>query len=110
MRKSSYGAGRGYQPPLRPPRNPSRLRRFSLSAPMEVRLDERIEVSVQDCLHVPCLVPGALVLDQLVGRQRIGADLAPERDVALLAGQRLHLLAALLALTLCEPRGEDLHR
>ena len=37
------------------------------------------------------LVAGALVLHQLVRLQRVGADLAAERDVALLARQRLEL-------------------
>ena len=56
------------------------------------------------------LVAGALVLHQLVRRERVGADLAAERDVALLARELLELGVALLALPLGEARREDLHR
>ena len=44
------------------------------------------------------------------GLQRVRADLAPERDVALLARERVEFQLALLALPFREPCREDLHR
>src|SRR4029079_4274736 len=77
--------------------------------PLEVRLDERVEVAVDHCLHVAGLEPCALVLYELVRREGVRADLMPECDVALVAGQCLDLLAVLLSLPLREPGGQDLH-
>ena len=59
---------------------------------------------------LPRLVAGALVLDELVRRERVRADLTAERDVALLARERVELRLPLLALPFGEPRREDLHR
>ena len=47
---------------------------------------------------LPVSKPRPLVLHELVRRERVGADLIPERDVALVARQRLELLAVLLPL------------
>ena len=44
------------------------------------------------------------------GRERVGADLAAERDVALLARDLRELVGALLAHAFGQARGEDLHR
>ena len=103
--------------PARPERSDqvvSRSRRHpaarGAAAPLEVRLDERVEVAVEDRLHVAGLVACAFVLHELVRRERVRADLAAERDVALVAAERLHLLAPFLALPLGEPGREDLHR
>src|SRR6476661_7868925 len=49
--------------------------------PLEVRLDERVEVAVDHCLHVAGLEPCALVLYELVRREGVRADLVPECDV-----------------------------
>ena len=57
-------------------------------APMQVGLDERVEVAVEHGGDVAGLVTRPFVLHELVGRERVGADLAAERDVALVAAQR----------------------
>jgi hypothetical protein len=54
--------------------------------------------------------PGALVLDQLIRRQHVRADLASPGNVFLLAGKRSHLRRARFALAFRESRREDLHR
>src|SRR5690242_15796157 len=58
----------------------------------EVGADERVESPVHHRLHVADLHAGPVVLDDLVRRERVGADLAPERDLLLLAGQVGQLL------------------
>src|SRR5450759_4120942 len=70
------------------------------AAPLEVRLDEAVEVAVEHGVDVAGLVAGALVLDQPVRRQRVRADLAAERDVAFVAGETFQLLRTVLALSL----------
>src|SRR5437016_4035590 len=80
------------------------------SSPLEVCLHEPVEVPVDHGLHIAGFVARSFVLHELVRRERVGADLTPERDVALVARQRLHLLALLLACPLREPGREDLHR
>src|SRR5512136_2093858 len=66
------------------------------AAPVEERLDQTVEIAVEDGLHVPGLEPGALVLHQLVGLERVRADLAPEVDATLLSRELLQLGPALL--------------
>ena len=83
--------------------------RIARSAPMQVRLDEGVEIAVEHGLHVPRLVAGPLVLHELVRRERVRADLIAEGDVLLVARQPLQLAALLLALTLRQPGREDLH-
>src|SRR5581483_1428204 len=80
------------------------------ASPVEVRLDEGVDVAVENGLHVARLDARPFVLHELVRRERVRADLAAERDVALLAGQLLELRAPFLALTFRETRREDLHR
>src|SRR5258708_7636931 len=89
-----------------------RLRRpvLVLTPPLEVRLHERVEVAVEHGLNVAGLVAGAFVLDELVRRQRVRTDLTSERDIALLTRQPLELGALLLALTLRQTCGKNLHR
>src|SRR3954470_6772238 len=81
-----------------------------LTAPLQVRLDERVDVAVEHGLDVAGLEARALVLHELVRLQRVGADLVAERDVALLPRERDQLGVALLPLALGEARREDLHR
>src|SRR4051812_6476441 len=47
----------------------------------EERLDELVEVPVEDAVHVARLQAGPVVLDHLVRVQHVGTDLRPEVDV-----------------------------
>src|SRR5579862_2321249 len=48
----------------------------------QVLADERVELTVEDGLRVPCLVSGSRILDQLVRVEDVGADrLAAEAGV-----------------------------
>src|SRR5215813_15080109 len=60
-------------------------------------------------VHVADFEPGPMILDQLVGMERIGPDLAAEGDLLLLPGQLGQLLALLLLGDLVEPRLENSH-
>ena len=51
-----------------------------------------------------------MVLDELVGMERVRADLAAEGDLFLLTGELGKLLALPLVRQLVEPRLEDSHR
>src|SRR5262245_42843675 len=77
---------------------PSRLGRGPRRG--QERADERVESAVHDRFHVADLDPGAVVLDDLVGREGIGANLAAERDLLFLAGQVGQLLLLLLLVDL----------
>ena len=83
---------------------------LAASPPLQVRLDEHVEVAVDHRLHVAGLGPCSLVLHELVRRERVRADLIPEGDVTLVTRQGLDLLAVFLAGALGEPGREDLHR
>src|SRR4029077_17827940 len=72
--------------------------------------DERGEPAVHHRLHVAHLHAGAVVLDDLVWREGVGADLAAERDLLLLPGQVGQLLLLPLLVDLEEARLEDAHR
>src|SRR4030095_16357090 len=72
--------------------------------------NERVEPSIHDRFHGSDLDAGAIVLDDLVRRERVGADLAAEGDLLLLPGQVGQLLLLLLLVDLEEPRLEDAHR
>ena len=52
--------------------------------PAEVGVDEAVEVAVEHGAGVADLVAGPQVLDELVGLEDVGADLAAEADLALL--------------------------
>src|SRR4051812_5093844 len=73
----------------RDPTGPLRL--DPRAAPLEERLDEGVEVAVEDGLHVAGLVAGSFVLHELVRLHRVRADLTPEVDAALLPRQLLEL-------------------
>ncbi len=68
----------------------------------QVRLDELVQVPVQHCVHVAHLEIGAVILDQAVGLEDIGADLASPGDVLLGAVEGLGLLLLLPQLQLIE--------
>src|SRR5207249_7083633 len=78
--------------------------------PLELRLHERVEVTVEDGACVRRLVAGPQVLDHLVGVEDVAPDLvAPAgRDVLPLEPAQLRLL--LLEAALEEARLEDLRR
>src|SRR5680860_1195400 len=78
---------------------------------MEKCLHERVQVTVQHRLHVARLAyrlfasvddACALVLGQLVRREHVASDLAPPRDISLLARDALQLRLALHSLRLAE--------
>src|SRR5207247_4411924 len=100
----------GPQIPVRSPARARGRRRAPvvLPAPLQVRLDEGVELAVEDRLDVARLVPRALVLHELIRRERVAADLTPERDVLLLARQRLELLLPFEALPFGKTRRENL--
>src|SRR5262249_38543868 len=66
--------------------------------PLEIRLDERINLAVHDGDDVAGFGVRAVVLDQRVRLEHIGADLVAPLDGALLAAQLRHLRLALLPL------------
>src|SRR5437879_6468392 len=74
--------------------------------PQEVRPDQPVEVAVHHPLDVADLEPRPMVLDELVGMERVRADLAAEGDLLLLAGELGELLALLLVRQPVEPRLE----
>ena len=49
----------------------------------QVGADEGVEVAVEHAVHVADFELGAVVLDEPVGLQGVGADLVAEADVAL---------------------------
>src|SRR5207245_10472860 len=70
---------------------------------------ERIEVAGEHPIHVSHLKLGAMVLHQLVGLKRVGADLAAEADLRLSLVELPSLLPALGELMLVQTRAKDLH-
>src|SRR5690554_5414559 len=87
--------------------SPARRAPVDLAAPVQVGLDERVDLAVEHGGHVARLVARPLVFDELVRRQRVRTDLAPERDLALFAAQRFQLPALLLTLACGQARRED---
>src|SRR3954469_25688686 len=85
-----------------------KLRSRALAAPVQIRLNESVEVTVEHRLHVAGLVSSAFVLHELVRRKCVRAYLTAERDVALVARKRVELLAAFLAHSFRKARGENL--
>src|SRR6266850_6769967 len=79
------------------------------AAAQEEGPDERIQVAVQNALRVAALEPGAMVLDEGVRLQDVGADLAAEIDVLLRPLLHRALLVTLAALHVVQARPEDFH-
>src|SRR4030095_14532747 len=77
--------------------------------PEQVRLDQVVQIAVHNRVDVAPLVAGPVVLDQLVGVERVRADLAAEGDFLLLTGQFAQLLTLLLLGDLVQPRLENAH-
>src|SRR5215212_5955039 len=77
---------------------------------LEEGVDERIEVAVEDAVHIRRLLACAVVLDELVGVEDVGPDLRSPLDVRLLAAYGGDLTLPLLALELEEAGPEDPHR
>src|SRR2546430_3454161 len=84
--------------------------RLGPPGPEQVGLDERVEVAIQHGLDVADLEPRPVVLDQLIGLERVRADLAAERDLLLLARELRELLALLLLGDRVQASLEDPHR
>src|SRR3954453_4291975 len=80
------------------------------ATPLEIGLDERIQVTVEHGVDVAGLVARPLVLHERVRREGVRADLAAEGDVALLPRDLHELVGAFLAHPFGEAGGEDLHR
>ena len=78
--------------------------------PTQLRLDEPVDVTVEHPLRVADLLVGPMVLDHLIGREHVRADLRSEVDRLALPADRLHLVLTLLAFSLGEPRLQDAHR
>ncbi len=76
---------------------------------MELRLDERLDVSVQHRVDVSHLEASAVVLDQPIRLQDVGADLRAELDVLAFAPQVFQPLLALPAHPLGQPGLQDAH-
>src|SRR5438094_2604356 len=73
-------------------------------------MNELVEVAVENCLRIAGFVPGAVILDELVGLEDVAADLAAEVGLlgsAALAGQ---LLLAFFLLELGQAGLEDPQR
>ena len=66
----------------------------------QVRLDESVDVSVHDGLDIATLVPGAVVFDQAIGLQDVGADLTAPLYLLLFAGHGTDSLRRYLHQTL----------
>src|SRR5437870_12483679 len=75
----------------------------------QISSHERIEVAVEHPVHVSHLKLGAMVLHQLVGLKRVGADLAAEADPRLSLVELPSLFPALGELVLVQTRAKDLH-
>src|SRR5918994_1826618 len=73
---------------------------------LQVRVDESVEVAVEDPVHVRRLLAGAVVLYELVRVEYVGPDLRSPLDLGLLPALRGELLLPLLALQLEEPSPE----
>src|SRR5207249_1645956 len=78
--------------------------------PEQIRLDQGVQIAVHHGVDVAHLVAGPVVLDQLIGMERVRADLAAEGDLLFLTSQLGQLLALLLLGDLVKPRLEDAHR
>src|SRR3990172_8082864 len=91
-------------------------RRLSLSSsrlrvgPLEEnRLDETVQVPVQDRGDVPRLLARPMIFDQLVRGQDVGPDLAAPGDGRLFPLELGHLLVLLALHVVVEPGPQDLH-
>src|SRR3989440_1462120 len=76
----------------------------------QIRPDQLVEVAAHHRLDVADLDPRPMVLDELVGMERVRANLAAEGDLLLRTSELGELLALLLVRELVEPRFEDSHR
>ena len=63
----------------------------------------------EDFVHIAALDFGADVFDQLVGLERVGADLAAEADFGLGGIELAEIFAALFDFELVELRAQHLH-
>src|ERR687889_218865 len=79
-------------------------------AAFEVGVDQLVQVTVENPVHICRLRSGAVVFYHLVGVEDVGADLAAPLDVRPLAFQGGELLLALLPFEFEEARPQDLHR
>src|SRR6202020_2209799 len=83
---------------------------IALALAAQLRLHEGVEVTVEDRLDVARLVIGTEILDELVRRHDVGADLVAPRVVDPVAAQRVELGPALHAGPLGQLGPQDLHR
>src|ERR1700722_2828510 len=75
----------------------------------QIITNEGIEIAVQYPVHIPHLKFCPMVLDQPVGLQRVGADLAAKADVALGLIHLARFSFALLDLGLVQARAQPFH-
>ena len=72
----------------------------------QISLDEIVDVAVHDGLHIAGLVGCAVILDQFVGMEDVGANLASKIDALLRALYRFEPLVLLVFEVLVHPGGE----
>ena len=77
---------------------------------LQVGLDERGQVAVEDAVRVARLEPGAVVLDHPIRVQHVRADLASPLDRLLVADALLFLGPPLVERLLVEPGPQHAHR
>src|SRR3990172_1501992 len=75
----------------------------------ENRLDETVQVSVQDRGDVPRLLARPMIFDQLVRGQDVGPNLVAPGDGRLYPLELGHLLVLLPLVVIVEPGPQDLH-
>src|SRR4051812_40724460 len=79
-------------------------------AAFEVSVDQVVQVTVEDPVHICRLRLGAVVFYHLVGVEDVGADLAAPLNVCPLAFQGGELLLTFLPFEFEEARPQDPHR
>src|SRR4051812_27806625 len=70
----------------------------------QVRLDEHVDVAVEDAIDVADLLFRPVILDHLIRVKDVAADLMAERDFLLRAANLVELRLVLLDLDVVEPR------
>src|SRR2546429_8206676 len=105
---ASSGFTRSPRVPLPFARPPSLS--FTPADPEQIRPDQLVEVAVHHRLDVADLDPRPMVLDELVGMERVRANLAPEGDLLLGTGELGELPARLLVPDPVGPPFGESHR
>src|SRR3990172_3923531 len=78
-------------------------------APLQVPIDEFVEIAIEHPLNVADLDTGAEILDHLVGLEDIGANLAAPSRLSLVTPDQIHVGKLLAPGALGEPGREQCH-